>query len=130
MDNIIGIGTDIVEIKRIKDIFIRNKTFKSRVFSKSEINFCKNKSNKYSCYAKRFAAKEAFVKAIGTGISRGLNFNEIYIKNNNKGKPSLQLSVKAEKIVKKIIKKKNYKIWVSLTDEKKYAFAILVIATK
>lgn len=130
MDNIIGIGTDIVEIKRIKDIFSRNKTFESRVFSKTEINFCRNKSNKFSCYAKRFAAKEAFVKAIGTGMSGGLNFNEIYIKNNKKGEPSLNLSAKADKIVKKLLKKKNYKIWVSLSDEKKYAFAMLIIATK
>ena len=111
MDNIIGIGTDIVEIKRIKDIFSRNKTFESRVFSKTEINFCRNKSNKFSCYAKRFAAKEAFVKAIGTGMSGGLNFKEIYIKNNNKGEPSLKLSVKAGKIVKKLLKKKIIKFW-------------------
>ena len=77
MNCIFGIGTDIVDISRIKKIFNRNNKFKKRIFSAEEIKYCETKSNKISSYSKRFAAKEAFVKALGTGISQGISFNEI-----------------------------------------------------
>ena len=73
---IYGIGTDITNINRIKKL-IKNKKFIYRIFHKSEINKCNKQKNISNCYAKRFAAKEAFSKALGTGISKGINFREI-----------------------------------------------------
>ena len=75
---IYGIGTDIANINRIKKS-LKNKNFINRLFNKNEIKKCNKQINKANCYAKRFAAKEAFSKAIGTGISRGINFNEIIV---------------------------------------------------
>ena len=83
------------------------------------------KFDKISSYAKRFAAKEAFAKALGSGISKGISYNEISINNNSDGKPFIELLGKTKKIVRNMIKKKN-KIYLSLSDEKKFALAIVV----
>ena len=127
MNCIFGIGTDIVDISRIKKIFNRNNKFKKRIFSAEEIKYCETKSNKISSYSKRFAAKEAFVKALGTGISQGISFNEISVKNNKYGAPFIVLLGKTKTIAKNLTKKKN-KIYLSLSDEKKYALARVVIS--
>ena len=124
---IFGIGTDIVEVKRIKKS-LKKKSFKSRLFHKNEILKCKNNKNSSNCFAKRFAAKEAFSKALGTGIAKGINFNEIVILNEKNGKPFIKLLDKTKKIVDKKIKRKNYKISLSLTDEKNYAVAFVTIS--
>ena len=86
----------------------------------------KIKSDKFASYAKRFAAKEAFSKALGTGISGGISFKDISIKNDTKGKPFIELLGKTKLIVKKIIKKK-YKIFLTISDEQKNAIAMVVI---
>ena len=125
--HIFGIGTDIVNISRIKIVFKKNKNFKKKVFSFNEIKTVETKLNKINSYAKRFAAKEAFSKAIGTGISNGISFNEISINNNPKGKPYIELQGKTKFIVNRILKKK-YKIFLSISDEKKYALAMVVIS--
>ena len=122
MNKIYGVGTDIVDITRIKKS-IKNKKFINKIFSDREIKNSKNKLDSY--YAKRFAAKEAFSKALGTGISEGISFNEISILNNDKGQPYIELIGKTKIIVNKKIKKK--KIYLSLSDEKKYAIAIVII---
>ena len=124
---IIGLGTDIVKINRLKKIFIKNSSFKKRVFSKNEIIYCEKKKTNASCYAKRFAAKEAFSKALGTGISKGLNFNEIIIFNTINGAPFFKIYGDSLKIVNKILKSKKYKIYLSLTDEDYYALATVII---
>ena len=119
MDRIFGIGTDIVNTLRIKKIFSTNKRFKNKIFSKKEIKYCESRSNKISSYSKRFAAKEAFAKALGTGISKGISFNEISVNNNNNGAPYIELLGKTKAFTKSLIKKKN-KIFLSLSDEKKW----------
>ena len=124
---IFGIGTDIVEIKRIKNS-LQKKSFIKRLFDKKEIDNCKKKSNSTSCFAKRFAAKEAFSKALGTGISKGINFNEIIVLNEKNGKPYIKLQKKTKNIVEKKIKQKKYKISVSLSDEKNFAVAFVTIS--
>ena len=96
---ILGIGTDVVENQRIKNI-IKNKKFIKRVFSKKEINLSKKYKNKLNYFSKRFAAKEAFAKAIGTGIRNGLNFSDISILNDKLGKPELHMMDKLNKILK------------------------------
>ncbi len=104
--NIFGLGSDLVNIKRIQSILRNNRNFKKRVFSKKEISLGSKKNNQSNYYAKRFAAKEAFSKALGTGVSRGLNFKDIEITNNKKGKPILNINGASKKIIKKLIKKK------------------------
>ena len=125
---ILGIGTDIVDINRIKNIIKKNADFKKRIFSKNEIQFCKKKKNNYSCLAKRFAAKEAFSKALGTGISLGLSFNEIEVINNKLGKPSFKITGNSLEITKKRTKYKKINTFLSLSDEKKFALATVIIA--
>ena len=125
---IFGIGTDIVKTSRIKK-FIKKKNFLPRIFNEKEIIKCKKTKNSFNCYAKRFAAKEAFSKALGTGISKGMNFNEIVILNEKNGKPYIKLIENTKKIVEKKFKKKKYKISLSLTDEKNYAVAFVTIST-
>ena len=123
---IYGIGTDIVSVDRIKK-FLKKKNFLHRLFSVEEINKCSKLINPNSCYAKRFAAKEAFSKALGTGISKGINFNEIIVMNQKNGKPFIKLKGKTMEIIKKKFKKKP-KISLSLSDEKKYAVAFATIS--
>jgi|TARA_B110000881_G_C18453679_1_gene452393 holo-[acyl-carrier protein] synthase len=127
MNNIFGIGTDIVNILRIKKSFDKNKKLKNRLFSAKEIKYCESKKNKIAFYSKRFAAKEAFVKALGTGIANGISFNEISIDNSKNGAPFIELLGKTKIITKKIIKNKN-KIYLSLSDEKNYAIAMVIIS--
>jgi holo-[acyl-carrier protein] synthase len=122
-----GIGTDIVDVNRIKKS-IKNKIFLSRLFSEEEIFKCSKLNNSSNCYAKRFAAKEAFVKALGTGIANGINFNEIIVLNEKNGKPFIKIIGKTKKIVNKKLKKSKSKISLSLSDEKKYAVAFVTIS--
>ena len=125
---IFGVGTDIVKSIRIKKN-IKKKKFLQRLFSEYEINKCAKTKNSFNCYAKRFAAKEAFSKALGTGIAKGINFNEIIVLNNKKGKPFIKLINKTKINVEKIISKKKYKISLSLSDEDNYAVAFVTIST-
>jgi len=125
--NIFGIGTDIISVDRIKKS-LKNKNFLRRVFNHREILKCKKNVNIINCYSKRFAAKEAFSKALGTGISNGISFNEIIILNKKSGKPYIILSGQTKKLIKKKFKKKRIKISLSLADEKKYAVAFVTIS--
>ena len=123
-----GIGIDIINIQRIKKS-IKNKKFIKRVFNRAEILKCKKKFNKANCFAKRFAAKEAFSKALGTGVSKGINLNEIIIKNTSFGKPNIVLEGNTKKKVEKLIKKKKFNIFLTLTDDKPFAIATVIIST-
>lgn len=125
--SILGIGTDIVSVDRIKNS-LKNKNFINRIFNKKEILKCKRTNNYNNCYAKRFAAKEAFSKALGTGISNGVNFNEIVILNKKSGKPYINIIGQTKKILNKKFKKERFKISLSLSDEKKYAVAFVTIS--
>ena len=79
---IFGLGTDIVNIKRLEKVLKNRKnSFKTRVFSRKEILYCEKKNNPAPFYAKRYAAKEALSKALGTGIRKGIYFKEIEILN-------------------------------------------------
>jgi len=124
---IYGIGTDIANINRIKKS-LKNKDFIDRLFSENEVKKCNNQINKANCYAKRFAAKEAFSKAIGTGISKGINFNEIIVHNIKSGKPNIKLLGNTKKVVNKILNKKKFNIFLSLSDDKPFAVATVVIS--
>ena len=123
--SIFGIGSDIIDINRVKKA-LKNKNFKKKIFSTNEIKVIEKKSNKVSSYAKRFAAKEAFSKALGTGISGGISFKDISINNNKKGKPFVVLQGKTKTIVQRTIKKR-YKTFLTISDEQKYALAVVII---
>ena len=124
---ILGIGIDIIDNKRIKES-IKNNKFKSRIYSSNELKLSKKTKNKVAFFSKRFAAKEAFSKALGTGISKGLSFNEIIIYNIKSGKPFIKLLGKTKKVVIKTLKKKKFNIFLSLSDDKPFAIATVVIS--
>ncbi len=127
---IFGIGTDIVNIKRMdKSIKKYGNSFKKKIFSPLEIRYCENKKNPSSFYAKRFAAKEAFAKALGTGFNKNVNFKNIEVSNNSKGKPSIKLSGSTRTFFKKKIKKNKYNIYLSLSDDKPWAQATVIISS-
>ena len=126
---IFGIGTDIVNIKRMEKLLKKNnKTFKQRVFSESEIRYCDKKKNSSSYYSKRFAAKEALSKALGTGIRKGINLKDIEISNDNYGKPSIKLKGSTRKFLKEKINSNKYSIHLSLSDDLPWAQATVVIS--
>jgi len=126
---IFGIGTDIVNIKRMENSLKKSKKlFKKRIFSKNEINYCDKKNNPFPFYAKRFAAKEALSKALGTGIRKGINFKDIEILNDKYGKPSIKLSGSTAIFLKKKIKAKKYSIYLSLSDDVPWAQATVIIS--
>ena len=123
---IIGNGVDIVENKRIKNS-LKIKGFIKRVFTQNEINKSKKLNNKTNFFAKRFAAKEAFVKSLGTGFRNGINFKDISVKNNNLGKPELYLNKKIKSFLSQKLRNKKYKIHLSLSDEKRHSIAFVII---
>ena len=125
---ILGIGVDIIENKRISSL-IKNKSFIKRTFGKKEVNLAKKNSNKINYYAKRFAAKEAFAKSLGTGFRNNLNFKDIEILNDKIGKPYYFKSKKIIQMISKKFKIKKFNLFLSISDEKDYsvAFAILQI---
>ena len=125
---VIGVGVDIVKNKRIK-ISIKNKKFITRIFGKNEISNSQKLINKISYLAKRFAAKEALVKALGTGFRDGLNFSDIQILNNNLGKPYYVISTKIKNLIKKKKKVKSFNLFLSISDEKEYSIAFAIIQT-
>ena len=126
---ILGIGVDIIQNKRIKDS-IKNHKFKDRIYSTNEIRLSNYSKNKIGYFSKRFAAKEAFAKSIGTGFRENLNFKDIEILNDKKGKPFYFKSKKIDTIVKKKFKIKNYNLFLSISDEKDYSIAFTIIQTK
>ena len=122
---IIGTGVDIVENSRINKS-IANNSFLNRVFTNKEILISKKIKNKTSYFAKRFAAKEAFVKSLGTGFRYGLNLKDISIINDKLGKPSFFITKKIRKIIKKRFKINTFNFFLSISDEKKYSIAFVV----
>ena len=128
---IFGIGTDIVNIKRINKILKRKGcTFKNKIFSKKEITYCDKKKTPASFYAKRFAAKEAFSKALGTGINKDVSLKNIEVFNDLLGKPEIKLKGNLDYILKKRMKKNKYKIYLSLSDDAPWAQATVIISYK
>ena len=124
---ILGIGIDIIEINRIRKVILKyGNRFKNKCFHKNEILRSENKFNSVESFAKRYAAKEACAKAMGTGLARGVHWKDIEIKNNKFGKPYIILHNKAKKYLSNIVKKK-YSIELSLTDEKELAVANVII---
>lgn len=122
-------GVDIVEIERIKSSLEgeRGQAFRKRIFTEAEIAYCEGRNKaRFESYAARFAAKEAVSKALGTGISEGINWRDIEILKDGKGKPFVRLEGKARERFDLI---KGLNISVSLSHCKSYAVACAVIET-
>ena len=125
--NIYGIGTDIVNIKRIRNSIQKNKKkFKKRIYTDFEIKTCeKRKKNNAECFAKRFAAKEALFKAIG--VRGKIQFKDVEVRNNLSGAPNLKISEDFLKNLKKLFKNKKFSIHLSLSDDKPWAVASVIV---
>ena len=126
--NIYGICTDIVNVNRIKSAIKRNnKAFKKRIYTNFEIKTCERRRDKVECFAKRFAAKEALFKAVSIGNK--LKFKEVEVRNNLLVAPKLIIKGVSLKNLKKILKNKKFKIHLSLSDDKPWAVASVIIFT-
>ena len=123
---ILGVGVDLVNNKRVQ-LLIKNKNFLKRTFGANELKFSKKKINKTNYFAKRFAAKEALSKSIGTGLRDGLYFKNIEILNDKMGKPYFYKSRKLDQFVKKKFKIKKYDLFLSLSDEKDHSIAFTIL---
>jgi len=122
---IYGIGTDLIDVDRVAKQTGGDTRFKEKIFSAREIAYCESFNvNKAQHYAARYAAKEAFFKAIGTGYRGGLAFHEISIENEELGKPSIVLSGKALEYADQHA---FGKIYVSLSHLAEYASAVVII---
>jgi holo-[acyl-carrier protein] synthase len=121
---IIGTGIDIIEVERIALRVGRDNGFKEFVFSKDEMSYCDAKASPFEHYAARFAAKEAFLKAVGRGWDSGLQWNEIEIVNETKGKPAIRIRGLTEKMLAPMGIRT---IHVSLSHLKSMATAIVIL---
>lgn len=122
---IYGIGTDIINIERVTQILSKNKQgFVKRVLSDHEQLLFANKGDSAAYCAKRFAAKEAFAKALGTGIGRIVSFQDLTIRNNDQGKPYF---IPSEKLRLYLLGKNIKQAHLSLSDEKFNAVAFVVL---
>ena len=121
----IAIGTDIVEIQRIASALERQgDKFVQRILTESEIVEYQARGNSVAFLAKRFAAKEAIAKALGTGIGRGISFQHMIVSNNSEGAPQVELQANAAERLKQL---GGSQVLLSLSDEKNYALAYVAI---
>jgi holo-[acyl-carrier protein] synthase len=124
---IFGAGTDIIEVQRVEDKLVRTESLKNKLFTPTEIAYCESKHRPALHFAARFAAKEAFLKAMGTGWSGGHKFSEIEVINNTLGKPELFVHGK----VKEFCETHGIgTMEVSLTHIKDVASAVVVLEKK
>ena len=123
---ILGIGVDIIRNNRIKSS-IKNHKFINRIYTINEIKLSTSSKNKTGYFSKRFVAKEAFAKALGTGFRNNLNFKDIEIINDKLGKPYYSKTKKITQIIRKKFKVKNFNCFLSISDEKEYSTAFAII---
>ncbi|MBC8385015.1 MAG: holo-ACP synthase [Candidatus Cloacimonetes bacterium] len=121
---ICGIGIDIIEVERVQKLVSKKDKYLKKIYTDIEIEYCEKFKTKAQEFAGRFSAKEAFSKALGTGISHGIKFNEIEIVNDELGKPEINLYGGT----KEYFQKKGLKnIFVSISHLKEYATTVVVI---
>jgi holo-[acyl-carrier protein] synthase len=121
---VLGLGTDLIETKRVQESIERfGDRFLERVFTMGEIAYCRRKKNASESFAARFAAKEAGAKALGTGISRGVNWKELEVRREVSGKPTLHLSGRAAELAEAMGVRR---LQLSLTHSRELAMAVVV----
>ena len=122
---IFGTGIDIIEVKRIERSLTRGDGLKNKLFTRFEQDYCDNRrAAVYQCYAARFAVKEAFFKALGTGYRYGMAFTEIEVKNDKLGKPFVEPSGKVKEFIEENGVKK---IHISISHVKETAVASVIL---
>lgn len=121
---IFGIGTDIIEVERIKKVMDRDIGFRDKIFTSVEIAYCETKRHKFENYAARFSAKEAFLKAIGTGWRYGIGFSDIEVVNDDLGKPNIRAYGKAAELM---MANKISRMHVSLSHLKEISTAVVIL---
>lgn len=121
---IIGIGIDIVEVRRISSALQGTRAMEQRVFTPEEIRFCTSRKNKFQHFGGRFAAKEAALKALGTGWSQGIRWKDVEVTSDDLGKPILTFHGKAKEIFEKSGAQRT---WVSITHSPEHALAVVVL---
>ncbi|MFA7711167.1 MAG: holo-ACP synthase [Candidatus Neomarinimicrobiota bacterium] len=121
---IYGSGIDLIEVERIVRQIDGDTHFREKIFSAEEIAYCEDKSNRAEHYAARFAAKEAFFKALGTGWRGGLNFAEVEVINDDLGKPELHFLDRTRELV---VERQFSAIHLSLSHLKNLAVAMVII---
>ena len=125
---IVGLGIDIIDNRRIEKTIIKfGSKFKKKCFLNNEIIKSEKKLKQTNFFAKRYAAKEACAKALGTGLAKGVFWKDIEVVNNKYGKPKIKLHNNALKYLHNNYKNYDYSIEVSLSDEKNYAIANVII---
>lgn len=121
---ITGIGLDVIEVERVQEKIEKEQGFRELVFGEAEIAYCEPKAHKYEHYAARFAAKEAFFKAMGTGWANKTAYNEILILGDDAGKPTLQLIGQTARTLHQL---QMQKVKISISHLKNIAAAVIVI---
>lgn len=124
---ILGIGTDIVDVARIAQKVEGREDFMKKVFSEQEAEYCKKQANPAESFAARFAAKEAFLKALGKGLDATFELHQIEIRNQENGKPYLELSSDVNVLVLLETEQNPYRLHVSLSHTKTHATAHVII---
>jgi holo-[acyl-carrier protein] synthase len=120
---VIGIGTDIIEIDRIKDSIEKNgDRFLSKIYTPTEIEYCQSKANKYQHFAARFAAKEAVYKALATGWQEVLSWQDIEIFNESTGMPVVTMCGKLKKFLSD-----DKSLKISISHSKNYVVCVAII---
>ena len=123
---ILGIGNDLVDIRRIEGIIQRQgQKFIDRIFTKSEQNRANSRAHPMASYAKMFAAKEAFIKALGTGLAKGVTWHNAEITRNPWGPPTINVTGAALDYL--MLKTASFKIHLTMSDEFPYAQAFVII---
>ena len=127
----IGIGSDLLDIRRIEKTISRfGDRFKNKIFTKNEINKCEKRLNKFECYAKRFAAKEAASKALGTGFRKGVFWKDLEVVNLPSGKPTIKFHGNSLIHLNSLLPSEgNLSIDLTITDEYPYAQALVIISS-
>ena len=126
--SLVGIGTDIIQIDRIRNSIDRyGVSFAKRILHPNELTVFMDRNDDIAYLAKRFAAKEALAKALGTGIAQGVSFTDIETRNNAQGKPELFLHGKTQDKADQLGVRKSH---LSLSDEKEYAVAYVVLTSE
>ncbi|MFH2107734.1 MAG: holo-ACP synthase [Chrysiogenia bacterium] len=119
-----GIGVDMIEISRVRNLIEQDMGFAERIFTDREIAYCESKFSKAQHYAARFTAKEAFFKALGTGFREGMGWQDVEVENDALGKPQLRLAAVALSHFKK---RKLKKVLLSISHTRDMAVALVVI---
>lgn len=120
-----GIGVDIVKVDRIEQAVERwGNRFLKRIFTAAEIERCQQRARPAQCLALRFAAKEAFAKALGLGMRKGLRWRDIEVVHDHLGKPDLLLYNQAQRLLEAM---EASRTWLSLSDERESALAVVVL---